>query len=166
MSNHSDHANLLDVDKLFLWFTTIYGSQKMLTAWDNVPGPERAAVWSRTLGKFPAKTVYAAMHDLAENGSAWPPTLPEFVQLVKSKMPVAAHQKALPVPNRTRDEIAAGAAQMAAIRDTVSTKKDPAAWAYTVIERYQSGDSVVSHMSYKLAQQALRNLGRDIPETK
>jgi len=163
MSNHSDSASLLDVDKLFLWFTTIYGSQKMMTAWDNVPAPERAAVWARTLGKFPPKTVYAAMHELAENGTAWPPTLPEFVALVRAKLPQPMHMKALPLPDRTADEVAAGAAQMAAIRDSVGQKNDPAAWAYRVIQRYRSGDSVVAHSSYKLAQQALKNLGREVP---
>jgi len=162
MSNHSDSASLLDVDKLFLWFTTIYGSQKMLTSWDNVPAVERAAVWSRALGKYPPKCVYAAMNELAENGTGWPPTLPEFVALVKAKLPVAAHMKALPVPDRTADEIAAGAVQMATIRDAVAPKKDNAQWAYKVIERYKAGDSVVAHASYKIAVEALRNLGREV----
>ena len=163
MSNHSDSASLLDVDKLFLWFTTIYGSQKMLTSWDNVPAFERAAVWSRTLGKFPPKCVYAAMNELAETGTGWPPTLPEFVQLVKAKLPQAMHQKALPVPDRTADEVAAGAAQMASIRDAVGMRKDPAAWAYRVIERHKAGDQVAAHASYKIACEALHNLGREIP---
>ena len=154
------------IDRLFGRFIAIYGAQKTATAWGNGDAHERALVWHQALSKYPMTVVGDALRELAETGTGWPPTLPEFVQLVKAKMPVSAHQKALPVPDRTADEIAAGAVRMAAIRDTVSTKKDPAAWAYKVIERYQSGDSVVSHMSYKLAQQALRNLGRDIPETK
>ena len=38
--------------------------------------------------------------------------------------------------------------------------RDPAAWAYRVIERYQGGDKKVAHCSYKFAQEALHNLGR------
>ena len=151
------------IDRLFARFIAIYGAQKTATAWGNGDADERALVWHQALAKYPMSAVGDALRELAETGTGWPPTLPEFVALVKAKLPVAAHQKALPVPDRTADEVAAGAVQMAAIRDSVGQKNDPAAWAYRVIERYCGGDSVVAHSSYKLAQQALKNLGREVP---
>jgi len=151
------------IDRLFARFIAIYGAQKTATAWGNGDADERALVWHQALSKYPMAVVGDALRELAETGTGWPPTLPEFVALVKAKMPQPMHMKALPVPDRTADEVAAGAVQMAAIRDSVGQKNDPAAWAYRVIERYRSGDSVVAHSSYKLAQQALKNLGRDVP---
>jgi hypothetical protein len=151
------------IDRLFARFIAIYGAQKTATAWGNGDADERALVWHQALSKYPMAVVGDALRELAETGTGWPPTLPEFVALVKAKMPQPMHMKALPVPDRTADEVAAGAAQMAAIRDSVGQKNDPAAWAYRVIERYRSGDSVVAHSSYKLAQQALKNLGREVP---
>jgi hypothetical protein len=151
------------IDRLFSRFIAIYGAQKTATAWGNGDAQERALVWHQALSKYPMTVVGDALRELAETGTGWPPTLPEFVQLVKSKMPQAMHMKALPVPDRTADEVAAGAVQMAAIRESVAPKKDPAAWAYRVIERYRAGDSVVAHASYKIALEALHNLGREIP---
>jgi hypothetical protein len=151
------------IDRLFSRFIAIYGAQKTATAWGNGDATERALVWHQALSKYPMTTVGDALRELAEIGTGWPPTLPEFVQLVKAKLPVAAHMKALPVPDRTADEVAAGAVQMAAIRDAVGVRKDPAAWAYRVIERYKAGDQVVAHASYKIACEALHNLGREIP---
>jgi len=151
------------IDRLFARFIAIYGAQKTATAWGNGDADERALVWHQALSKYPMSAVGDALRELAETGTGWPPTLPEFVALVRAKLPQPMHMKALPVPDRTADEVAAGAAQMAAIRDSVGQKNDPAAWAYLVIERYRGGDSVVAHSSYKLAQQALKNLGREVP---
>ena len=161
MSNHD--FPLHAIDRLFSRFIAIYGAQKTATAWGNGDAQERALVWHQALSKYPMQTVGDALRELAETGTGWPPTLPEFVQLVKAKLPQAMHMKALPLPDRTADEIAAGAAQMASIRDAVAPKKDNAAWCYRVIERYKAGDQVVAHASYKTACEALRNLGREIP---
>jgi hypothetical protein len=160
--SHQDFP-LHAIDRLFSRFIAIYGAQKTATAWGNGDATERALVWHQSLSKYPMATVGDALRELAEIGTGWPPTLPEFVQLVKAKMPQAMHQKALPVPDRTADEVAAGAVQMAAIRESVAPKKDPAQWAYKVIERYRAGDSVVAHASFKIACEALHNLGREIP---
>lgn len=154
----------LDVDKLFLWFMTIYGSQKMATAWGNVPAPERAAVWSRALGKYPAKTVYAAMNDLAENGTGWPPTLPQFVALVRDAVPRPEHQPALPPPPRTAADIEAGAAiTREIVAATSRPARDPAAWAYRILERADNRESVPA-VAVTTALQAIRNLGRTPPD--
>jgi hypothetical protein len=160
--SHQDFP-LHAIDRLFSRFIAIYGAQKTATAWGNGDATERALVWHQALSKYPMTTVGDALRELAEIGTGWPPTLPEFVALVKTKLPQPMHMKALPVPDRTKDEIAAGAAQMASIRDAVAPKKDNAAWAYRVIERYKAGDQVVAHASYKIALEALHNLGREIP---
>lgn len=161
----SQDCKPLDVDKLFLWFMTIYGSQKMLTAWDNVPAQQRAAVWSHTLAKFDTRHVYAAMHALAESGNGWPPTLPEFVTLVREQKPKPEHQRALPPPARTAEDVARGAELarkvVAQIADTSSA--DPARWAYAVLERVDRRETV-ANMAVTCALQALRNLGRNPPE--
>jgi hypothetical protein len=160
--SHQDFP-LHAIDRLFSRFIAIYGAQKTATAWGNGDAQERALVWHQALSKYPMTVVGDALRELAETGTGWPPTLPEFVALVKAKLPQPMHMKALPVPDRTADEIAAGAVQMASIRDAVAPKKDSAAWAYRVIERYRAGDSVVAHASYKISLEALRNLGREIP---
>jgi hypothetical protein len=53
---------------------------------------------------------------MADECGPWPPTLTEFVALVRSKVPAPEHRKALPVPKRSDAEIRAGAEQMAKIR--------------------------------------------------
>jgi hypothetical protein len=156
----------LDVDKLFLWFMTIFGSQKMATAWGNVPAPERAAVWGRALGKYPAKTVYAAMNDLAEHGTGWPPTLPEFVQMVRDSAPRPEHQPALPPPARTAADIEAGARIAKEIAQTTASagSKEPSAWAFRVLERADDRDSGLSPVSIQFALEAIHNTGKRPPD--
>jgi hypothetical protein len=150
------------IDRLFSRFIAIYGAQKTATAWGNGDATERALVWHQALSKYPMTVVGEALRELAEIGTGWPPTLPEFVALVKSKVPQQMHARALPLPDRTAGEIAAGAAQMASLRNSVSAKGDGGKWAIVVIERFEAGDSVVSHSTYRLAQQALKNLGREV----
>jgi hypothetical protein len=165
MSNHSDSSKLLDVDKIFLWFTTIYGSQKMLTSWEGVPERERAAVWTRALSKFPPSAVYAAMNGLADGGPTWPPTLPEFVALVREAMPRPEHQRALPPPERRAEDVALGAVLARKVVEQIvdTTSADPARWAYALLERVDRKESVPA-VGVTFALQALRNLGRNPPE--
>ena len=53
---------------------------------------------------------------MGDECGAWPPSLNEFVALVRSKVPAPEHRPALPVPKRTPEEVAAGAEQMRKIR--------------------------------------------------
>jgi hypothetical protein len=73
-------------------------------------------VWAEALGKYPADAVAAAVRAMPDECGPWPPTLPEFVALVKGQIQAPEHMRALPVPPRTQDEIAAGAEQMRRIR--------------------------------------------------
>lgn len=117
-SSSPAHLPSQAVDRLFARFTAIYGAQKMASAWGNVDVAERNAVWAEALGRYELLTIGEAVRELAEDGNGWPPTLPEFVAIVRAKAePIPAmHRAALPVPRRTAEEIAAGAEQMARIR--------------------------------------------------
>lgn len=86
--------------------------------WAGTDIEEVKRVWSEALGRYPREALSEAVLALPEEHGAWPPTLPEFVAIVRRKAePVAAmHRAALPVPKRTPEEVAAGAEQMARIR--------------------------------------------------
>ena len=75
------------IDRLFARFLSIYGAQKVATAWGNVAADERNVVWAEALGRFPLQAIGDAVRDLAEHGTGWPPTLPEFVQMVREQLP-------------------------------------------------------------------------------
>jgi hypothetical protein len=51
----------------------------------------------------------------------WPPSLTEFVALVRTKVQAPEHRRALPVPKRSDAEIREGAEQMKRIRSMLAT---------------------------------------------
>jgi hypothetical protein len=118
------------VERIFLRFQVMYGVQKLGSMWAATDIDEVKRVWAESLGRYPREALSAAVLALPEEHGAWPPTLPEFVALVRAKAePVPAmHRAALPVPARTAEEIAAGAEQMARIRQMLrgATKRVPA----------------------------------------
>jgi hypothetical protein len=117
------------VERIFARFHVLYGVQKLGAMWTGTDIEEVKRVWAESLGRYPREALSAAVLALPEEHGAWPPTLPEFVALVRAKAePVPAmHRPALPVPARTKDEIAAGAAQMDRIRGMLrgATKRMP-----------------------------------------
>jgi hypothetical protein len=155
------------VDRLFARFVAMYGLGAMQRMWGDSPTEDVKGVWADSLGRFSLDEILGGLRALEDAGSAFPPTLPEFVGLCKRKPAVVPpeHRKLLPLPDRTPEEIAAGHAMAKRIASAVrpDEKRDPAAWAYRVIARYRSGDRVVAHASYKGALEALRNLGRSVP---
>ena len=84
-------------------------------------------VWGDALGRYPHDAIAEAVRCMGDEGGAWPPTLPEFTGLVKSKIKAPEHRPALPVPGRSKAEIEAGAAQMQKIRALLAgaTKRVP-----------------------------------------
>jgi hypothetical protein len=104
------------VRRLFARFAELYGAQKVAAMWGDVTIDALSPVWAKALSVYDVKTVAAAVHALPHRESAWPPTLPEFTALCREQIKPAAHRPALPVPKRTAEEIAAGAAQMDRIR--------------------------------------------------
>lgn len=87
------------VDRIFLRMTAVYGAQKMATMWADVPIEERRVVWGDALGKYSANAIALAIRDLPETASGWPPTLPEFVALVKVAREESARNQPLALPD-------------------------------------------------------------------
>lgn len=71
------------VDKIFSRLTAIYGMQKLAGMWADADMAEVKRTWAVALGKYPPAAIAAALQDLPEMPSQWPPTLPEFVGLVR-----------------------------------------------------------------------------------
>jgi hypothetical protein len=108
--------------------TAIYGAQKMAAVWTDVDADEIRRTWQMTLSKYPRDALRAAADAMGDECGQWPPTLTEFVALVRGKILAPEHRPALPVPKRTPEEIAAGAEQMARIRQMIgaAVKRVPA----------------------------------------
>lgn len=104
------------VERIFERMTAAYGVQKMSAMWTGVNPEQVKATWAAALGRFPRDVLAEAVRAMPIECGAWPPTLPEFVRLVESKVLAPEHRPALPVPRRTPEEIARGAEQLARIR--------------------------------------------------
>jgi hypothetical protein len=75
--------------RLFDRLTAIYGSQKVGAMWLDADMGQVKAAWGQALAKYPPACIAAALQDLPEMPSAWPPTLPEFVTLVREQAEAA-----------------------------------------------------------------------------
>lgn len=79
-------------DRVFANLSAMYGSQKMATMWRDAESPQAVrVVWEATLRQYDVLAIRDALQQLARTGSAWPPTLPEFVALIRdARRPEAA----------------------------------------------------------------------------
>lgn len=154
------------VRRLFERFAEVYGAQKSAAMWVDVGMERLIPVWAEALGRFDAQTLAAAVRALPDRESMWPPTLPEMVALCREQRVRPEHRAALPAPPRTAEQLQAGRERMDVALAEIGRppRRDPAEWAYRVIKRYRSGDQVVAHASYKIAIEALKNLGREVPQ--
>lgn len=168
-STHQQSAVLPDaaVERLFARFAAMYGDGAMRRMWGQQDADAVKAIWARALGRVELPAIATGLQALEDAGSTFPPALGEFVAACRSKPAVVPpeHRKLLPPPDRTPEEIAAGHAMAKRIASAVrpDQPRDPAAWAYRVIERYRGKDRAVAHASYKCALEALHNLGREVP---
>ena len=87
------------VARIFVRLTAIYGSQKMSAMWDEVPMDERREVWGQALGRFKPESIAAVVQGLPASASGWPPTLPEFVEMVRVASVEIAQQSPLALPD-------------------------------------------------------------------
>jgi hypothetical protein len=71
------------LERLFARLTAIYGSQKVGAMWLDADMGQVKAAWGQALAKYPPEAIATALQDLPETPSPWPPTLPEFVTLVR-----------------------------------------------------------------------------------
>ena len=143
------------VERIFEVMAAVYGRQRLGTMFDGQEPDMVKKVWGRALAALPQDAVAAAVHRLPEQSWTWPPTLPEFCAFVREQIPPAAHRPALPVPNRRQADIAAGAEKMAALKASVSDRKDPRAWAHKILERHANGDSSLAPVTIQFAKEAL-----------
>lgn len=87
------------VDRLFDRFTAIFGAQKVAGMWAGASMPLVKQTWAEQLGRIDPDMVRAGLQRMVDEGTEWPPTLPEFVALCRRAPTVAAHQPAqLPAP--------------------------------------------------------------------
>lgn len=109
------------VERIFERFTACYGHQKIAAMWTGADPESVKSAWAEKLGGFPPDALAAAVYAVGDAHPSWPPTLGEFRELVRARIGVQ-HRRALPVPSRTADEIAAGRAQMDAIKSMLGRR--------------------------------------------
>jgi len=147
------------VDRLFARLVAIYGAQKMTTAWGNVDVAERNRTWAEGLGRFDLDVIGEALRALAESGSGWPPSLPEFVDRCEGFEQKPGRKLALPVPSRSKEALRQGAEKMAEFKATVTVGKhhgDGRDWARRVLERAARKDGGLAPITVQFAKEALR----------
>jgi len=105
------------VERIFDRMNWTYGVQKMSAMWTGLNPEHVKQTWAMALGRYQRHEIASALEAMSEQ-CKWPPTLHEFVELCRRKPEAVPpeHRRLLPVPDRTKEEIAAGAEQMARIR--------------------------------------------------
>jgi hypothetical protein len=147
------------IERLFARFAAMYGDQHMRRMWGQQDVEQVKFAWARALWRFDLQALLAGIQALERSGQAFPPSLPEFVALCQqaSQSAAEAHRPALPVPDRTAEQIAAGAQQMAQVRSAITLRGPDRAWAQRVLERVAAGDRSVAPVTAQFARQAIRD---------
>jgi hypothetical protein len=70
------------IERLFARFAAVYGA-KFANAWAGADPDEMKRAWSERLCRFDPNQVGKAL-EICENSVKFPPTLPEFIELVRS----------------------------------------------------------------------------------
>lgn len=71
-------------DRVFANLIAMFGSQKVSTMWRDAESPQAVRiVWEAELRRHDVLAIRDALQHLASAGAAWPPTLPEFVALIR-----------------------------------------------------------------------------------
>lgn len=104
------------VERIFERMSLAYGVQKTASMWTGVDPESVKSAWGDALGRFPRDALSAAVLSVQDAHPSWPPTLGEFCALVASKVPAPEHRRALPVPRRSAEDIAAGREQMERVK--------------------------------------------------
>lgn len=123
----STNLDEVAIGRLFDRMQSVFGVQKMSAMWHGANVDDVKRTWARTLSAYPPSALRAAADALGEECGPWPPTLTEFVSLVRSKVEAPEHKRALPVPKRSDAEVRAGAEQMRRIKEMLAkaTKRVP-----------------------------------------
>lgn len=119
--------------KLFTEFMAIYGSQKVAAMWADTDVEAVKALWESQIRRQSiAPGIAKALQHLIDSGSAWPPTLPEFVKMCAD---FTRHEALMSLPGPAPDR-ALGRDELATIMETViepisqgPAAGDPLYWA-------------------------------------
>ncbi len=146
------------VDRLFERFMAMYGTQKVVAMWAGCELAGVKATWAEALGRYESATLADAVRALLDSGSAWPPTLPEFVeQCRQAAIARREYGTALPPPAATetsREEAAELLRAIGAAGITAPKARDRFAWAHRIVERYQAGDTTLKGCAHDMALRA------------
>lgn len=117
------------VDRVFKRLNAVFGVQRMAAAWAGVPESERAAAWGGAIGRavwvdhaqrFDLDSIGAALDELADQPTAWPPTAGEFAdRCARFAQRPGRNVRGLPWPKRTEAELERGRAHMARINGLI-----------------------------------------------
>ena len=80
------------VNRIFDRMTAVYGSQKIGAMWLDADRGQVMQAWGAALARYPQNAIAAALLELPERPSPWPPTLPEFVALTREAAEQAMYQ--------------------------------------------------------------------------
>ncbi len=83
------------VNAVFTHFISLYGSQKVSAMWANADTATVKRIWTEHLAGYPPDSILAALDALPHLPIFWPPSLPEFIDLIRE---TAAANKPAPIP--------------------------------------------------------------------
>lgn len=122
------------VERLFERFSAAFGAMKVGTMWPAEDHETVKALWGEQLGRFTPDTIRSALQAVVDSGRAWPPTLPEFVELCRQCAVVRAQSASVDTMRLTnggsqRDDAAAGVVREVIDRAAKAHPSDPRFWA-------------------------------------
>jgi hypothetical protein len=129
------------VERLFARMAVMYGS-RFADQWAGINPADVKKCWSEEIAAYPMRQIAAAVNALTTKN--WPPTLPEFLELIEDQRPRLATAAYKPsksvdaVDTQAPDVLAAKARCMASMARGF-TAPTPA-WAYRAKRRWLDGE--------------------------
>jgi hypothetical protein len=129
------------VERLFARMAALYGS-KFADQWAGINPADVKKCWAEEIAAYPMQQIAAAVNALTTKN--WPPTLPEFLELIRAQRPAlntAAHNPTKSVDavdTQAPDVLAAKARCMASMARGFSASTP--AWAYRAKRRWLAGE--------------------------
>jgi hypothetical protein len=129
------------VERLFARMAALYGS-RFADQWAGINPADVKKCWAEEIAAYPMPQIAAAVNALTTKN--WPPTLPEFLELIRAQRPAlntAAHNPTKSVDavdTQAPDVLAAKARCMASMARGFSASTP--AWAYRAKRRWLAGE--------------------------
>ena len=129
------------VERLFARMAVLYGS-RFADQWAGINPADVKKCWAEEIAAYPMPQIAAAVNALTTKN--WPPTLPEFLELIRAQRPAlntAAHNPTKSVDavdTQAPDVLAAKARCMASMARGFSASTP--AWAYRAKRRWLAGE--------------------------